>query len=46
MYDYVLKVLLMLLMQDIDEQAEEAYRKMEDAFRVQLGLVPDGVAVT
>ncbi|KAL0054665.1 hypothetical protein WJX82_000717 [Trebouxia sp. C0006] len=31
---------------DIDEQAEEAYRKMEDAFRVQLGLVPDGVAVT
>lgn len=46
MYDYVLKVLVMLLMQDIDEKAEEAYRKMEDAFRIQLGLVPDGVAVT
>ncbi len=36
----------MLLMQDIDEKAEEAYRKMEDAFRIQLGLIPDGVAVT
>ena len=46
MYDYVLKVLVMLLMQDIDEKAEEAYRKMEDAFRIQLGLIPDGVAVT
>jgi hypothetical protein len=46
MYDYVLKLPVVLLMQDIDEKAEEAYRKMEDAFRVQLGLVPDGVAVT
>ena len=46
MCDYVLKVAVVLLMQDIDEKAEEAYRKMEDAFRVQLGLVPDGVAVT
>lgn len=46
MYDYVLKLPVVVLMQDIDEKAEEAYRKMEDAFRVQLGLVPDGVAVT
>jgi len=46
LHEFVLKILLMLLMQDIDEKAEEAYRKMEDAFRVQLGLVPDGVAVT
>ncbi len=44
MYNYVLKVSVML--QDIDEKAEEAYRKMEDAFRIQLGLIPDGVAVT
>ncbi len=44
MYDCVLKVSVML--QDIDEKAEEAYRKMEDAFRIQLGLIPDGVAVT
>jgi len=32
--------------QDVDEKAEEAYKKMEDAFRVQLGLIPEGVAVT
>ena len=46
MYAYVLKMRVVLVMQDIDEKAEEAYRKMEDAFRVQLGLLPDGVAVT
>lgn len=32
--------------QDIDEKAEEAYRKMEKAFKAQLGLIPEGVAVT
>lgn len=34
------------MLQDIDEKAEEAYRKMEEAFKTQLGLVPEGVAVT
>ena len=36
----------MLHMQDIDEKAEEAYKKMEDAFRVQLGLTTESIAVT
>lgn len=35
-----------VMLQDIDEKAEEAYRKMEEAFKSQLGLVPEGVAVT
>ena len=34
------------MMQDIDEKAEEAYRKMEDAFRVQLGLIHEGVTAS
>lgn len=34
------------LLQDIDEKAEEAYKKMEDAFRVQLGLLPEGVTAS
>ena len=34
------------MLQDIDEKAEEAYRKMEEAFRVQLGLTQESVAVT
>ena len=32
--------------QDIDEKAEEAYKKMEDAFRVQLGLTTESIAGT
>ena len=35
--------LTQFLLQDIDEKAEEAYKKMEDAFRVQLGLIPEAV---
>lgn len=31
------------LLQETDEKAEEAYKKMEDAFRVQLGLIAEGV---
>lgn len=34
------------LLQDIDEKAEEAYKKMEDAFRVQLGLIPEGMTAS
>ena len=38
--------LTQFLLQDIDEKAEEAYKKMEDAFRVQLGLTPEAVTAS
>lgn len=38
--------LTLSLLQDIDEKAEEAYKKMEDAFRVQLGLIPEAVSAS